>query len=192
MLSSFSARIDQRAILLCEKCCHWLQRETGWTNYAVAQTCIIALSVLSICSPFFTDDTGVLLVWTITFSTFASVYLFWLATMVKAREADAFARIARGTANPFKHDPRFSGYRTGYLLVGVPTAIFLSLVDINGYTLLRTILSLFLILSTITMYALTCDPLPPCIGRCREKFRTLFSTVRSAGADVAKHAVSRS
>lgn len=141
--------------------------------------------------PFFSDDTGFIRIWTITFSGFASVYLFWLSIKVRAREAEAFARLERGIANPFKNNALFSGYRSSFLVVGIPVAIFLFFVDIDELLVPRTILSLFLVLSTITIYALTCDPLPPCSGRLCEKIRGFLYSENSADTDVSKHSGSR-
>jgi hypothetical protein len=93
-----------------------------------------------------------------------------------ASEAQAYRRLAKGLRNPRRI--RDVQLRIAFLTISIVMTLPLWL----AYTLLgmRFMLAteLLAVLTTVLLYILACDPLPPCEGKLRERFRAL-SAVRA-------------
>jgi hypothetical protein len=88
---------------------------------------------------------------------------------IEAYEVAAYQRVARGFRNPRR--VRDLPLRISFLTLSV----FLSYPIVFVYIHLRLHLVLLsyalIVLTTVVLYVLACDPLPPCVGRVREWLR---------------------
>lgn len=170
--------LDRIIIDRLERALHRLQRETGWTNFTVARVLIIAMSILNLVTIFAIDATEPNAHLMRALLGLLSFYTFLSAMKIGAAERAAFERIAKGLANPHKADGYQKGVRIAFL-VGSPfaycTFFALSVLHLDDMLPLA-IAGIVMLLATPTIYALTCDPLPPCSGRLKEKISELFKT----------------
>ncbi|HSE35205.1 MAG TPA: hypothetical protein VLB83_03710 [Candidatus Paceibacterota bacterium] len=182
--------LDRVILERSERCYQRLQRETGWTNYAVARVFIVVMSILNMGTIFAIDRSEPGALASCAFLAFLSFYTLLSAAKIHGAERAAFERIAKGIANPYKIDSYFRGVRIAFL-IGSPavygTFFALSLAS-PGEMLPLLIAGLVMLLATPTIYALTCDPIPPCSGRLREKIRDRLVAWRSAHASVVQAA----
>lgn len=167
--------IDLGILNATESFCHWFQRMTGRTNVWLA----FQLTNLSVIVYFFWAG---LYFWKAALVVRVAVALFcggvfYVLTQtvfkvpLEESESYAYRRVAKGYRNPRR-------VRDALLRIS-----FLTLSIVLGYPLLAVyfglhkpmaLLSYFLIvLMTVLMYLLACDPLPPCPGRVREWGRAL-------------------
>ncbi len=172
------AFIDSAVLNLIERACRGFQRLTGRTNVWLA----IQLTNLSIIIYF---------VWAGLWSLIVDVQLRVVAAMfcvvltsaltqtvfktpIETYEMAAYQRVARGLRNPRRL--RDAPLRTSFLTL----CLFLAGPVLFVYVKLRIHLVLLtyvlILLTTIVLYLLACDPLPPCVGRVREWWRGLSSS----------------
>jgi hypothetical protein len=173
--------VDTAVLNLTEGICHRLQRLTGRTNVWLAvqltNLSIVIYFVWAIAHfwrsalPFrvFVDVFCGLLLYTMTQSIFK--------VSIETYEASAYRRVSKGLRNPRR-------VRDGMLrILFLSLSIFLLgpflFAYINlGIWIVMVMYSL-IVLTTIVLYVLACDPLPPCEGKVFEWFR------RPAAAPVA-------
>jgi hypothetical protein len=88
---------------------------------------------------------------------------------IEASEAAAYRRVAKGLRNPRRI--RDAQLRIAFLTLSVVLSYplwFAYLVLRQRFILLTAAL---IILTTLVLYVLACDPLPPCVGKVREWLR---------------------
>jgi hypothetical protein len=88
---------------------------------------------------------------------------------IEASEAAAYRRVAKGLRNPRR--VRDAQLRIAFLTLSVVLSYplwFAYLVLRQRFILLTAAL---IILTTVVLYVLACDPLPPCLGKVREWLR---------------------
>jgi len=174
--------IDTGILNLTEWFCHKFQRLTGRTNVWLA----LQLTNLSIIM-YFVWAGGVYL-WVpdatvrIGLSLFCGGLLYVLTQTIfqvpiEAYEKAAYQRVAKGFRNPRRL--RDALLRISFLTLSV----FLFYPLVLAYVLLRVSLApltySLILLTTIVLYLLACDPLPPCVGKVTE---WLHGTARSEAA----------
>ena len=166
--------IDSAILNLTERCCRRFQVLTGRTNVWLA----VQLTNLSIIVYFVwagmyiwisDDNTARLLV-----AIFCSGLLYALTQTVfkvpiEIYEAHAYRRVAKGFRNPRR-------IRDALLRISFMTlCVFLSYPMLFVYFNLRIRLVLLsyslIVLTTVVLYLLACDPLPPCAGTVRQWLR---------------------
>ena len=95
---------------------------------------------------------------------------------IETYETDAYRRVAKGFRNPRRiRDALLRiSFLTLSLMLGYPAIyVYLNLhlqVVLLGY--------LLIVLTTLVLYLLACDPLPPCVGTVREWLRGTASARR--------------
>src|SRR5262245_45724631 len=160
--------IDAGVLNLTEWLCHKFQRLTGRTNVWLA----LQLTNLSIIM-YFVWAGGVYL-WVpdatvrIGLSLFCGGLLYVLTQTIfqvpiEAYEKAAYQRVAKGFRNPRRL--RDALLRISFLTLSV----FLFYPVVLAYVLLHVALApltySLIVLTTIVLYLLACDPLPPCVGK---------------------------
>ncbi|MGE3885964.1 MAG: hypothetical protein AB7H81_06015 [Vicinamibacterales bacterium] len=168
--------LDQILLDVTERFCRRFQRLTGRTNVWIA----VQLTNLSIVMYFvwaiasFWRGTVLMRVGLALFCA-ALLYVLTqtvLKVPVEASEQNAYQRVARGLRNPRR--VRDALLRVLFLALSVvligPAALgyfFLGLeAALLGYALVP--------LTTVLLYVLACDPLPPCAGTLTERVRRLL------------------
>jgi hypothetical protein len=186
--------IDTAILDLIESCCRKLQVLTGRTNVWLA----VQLTNLSIVVYF---------VWAGTFFVISDrptrvlvavfcVGLLYLLTQtvfrvsIEAAENSAYRRVAKGYRNPRRvRDAmlRMLFLILSILLLGPVLLVYASL----GLRLAVLTYSL-IVLTTVLLYVVACDPLPPCAGKLKEWLTEGRTTVRSAERATGRVVTSRS
>jgi hypothetical protein len=114
---------------------------------------------------------------------------------VEAYESNTYRRISRGFRNPrrLRDEPLRIAFLTLSLVLFVPVVfIYVNLHRFSPYSSFLSRSSLFfsyslIVLTTVVLYLLACDPLPPCAGRITEWLRGLIparlASSESTGGD---------
>jgi hypothetical protein len=92
-------------------------------------------------------------------------------TPIETYETAAYQRVARGLRNPRRI--RDALLRTSFLTLCLVLAYPVIFVYVNLRIHLVLLSYLLIVLTTIVLYLLACDPLPPCVGKVREWMRGL-------------------
>jgi hypothetical protein len=103
-------------------------------------------------------------------------------TPIETYEVAAYQRVARGLRNPRRI--RDTLLRTSFLTLCLLLAYPVMFVYVNLHLHLVILSYLLIVLTTVVLYLLACDPLPPCMGKVREWTRALSQsrvTVRNPG-----------
>ena len=168
--------IDSFILNLVERSCRQFQRLTGRTNVWLA----VQLTNISIIVYF---------VWAVVYSLsiseiaprlfvalFCSALLYVLTQTIfkepiEAYEMAAYRRVAKGFRNPRR--VRDVLLRISFLTLSLFLyyPIFFVYIHLRLHVVLLSYV--LIVLTTVVLYLLACDPLPPCPGRVREWFRRL-------------------
>lgn len=166
--------VDSAVLNLTERLCRRFQTWTGRTNVWLA----FQFTNLSIVLYFiWVADLYVLsgdLASRVFVALFCGALLFALTrtifkTSIDASETEAYRRVAKGFGNPRRI--RDAQLRIAFLTLTIVLSYPLWL----AYIILRLRLVLFtdalIILTTVVLYVLACDPLPPCAGTAKDWLR---------------------
>jgi hypothetical protein len=167
--------LDTMLLDLVEHLCRRFQALTGRTNVWLA----IQLTNLSIVLYFAWAGAyifGSRLPFRIVLAVFCAALLFVLSQTVlkvpiEASEQNAYRRVAKGLRNPRR--VRDALLRLQFLaltiLLAGPVALAHSFLQLPLATLGYSLV----VLTTVLLYVVACDPLPPCAGRVTEWLRRL-------------------
>jgi hypothetical protein len=173
--------IDTAILDLTERLCRRFQELTGKTNVWIA----FQLTNLSIIVYFFSAALYFPFVPTLggrlAVAVFCAVVLYALTQTVlkesiKTAEGNAYARVAKGLRNPRRL--RDAPLRVSFLMMSVLmlyVVLFIYVVRRTAPQLLPYRASVYvallsyslIVLTTVLLYVLACDPLPPCVGKVR-------------------------
>jgi hypothetical protein len=183
--------IDSALLDLTERCSRRFQLLTGRTNVWLA----VQLTNLSIIVYFiwaaglyFSSADVVLRLFVAFFC--GGVLLALTRTIfkvsVEAYEAEAYRRVAKGLRNPRRL--RDAQLRIAFLTLAVLLAYPVLFVYVTLHIRIALLTYSLIVLTTVVLYLLACDPLAPCPGKLREWLRDLgLYTARSravgAGTD---------
>jgi hypothetical protein len=169
--------IDSALLNLIEWCCQRFQLLTGRTNVWLA----FQLTNLSIIMYFvwaglyFLRSEGPL---RIVLGLFCSVLLYALSQTifkvpVETYEHSAYRRVAKGFRNPRRLQD--APLRIPFLTLSVALFFPILLIyrSLPRYTVLSCLGYFLIVLTTVVLYLMACDPLPPCAGKVREWLRGL-------------------
>jgi len=177
--------IDAVVLNLVERSCRGFQRLTGRTNVWLAvQLTNLSIVVYFVWVGLYSLEVEVALRVAAALFCVALVYVLTqtvFRTPIEAYEAAAYQRVARGLRNPrrLRDAPLRTAFLTLSLVLAYPVAIVFGrprglAVLLKPGTIELILLSyLLILLTTIVLYLLACDPLPPCMGRVREWLRGL-------------------
>lgn len=168
--------VDSFVLNLVEKLCRRFQLLTGRTNVWLA----VQLTNLSIVVYFVWVLWIYLATADLTVRIFVSLFCAGVLMVlsrslfkesVESKEADAYRRVMRGFVNPrrLRDEQLRISFLTLSILLG-PAMLY------AWFTLRQPIalLTATLIgLTTVVLYVLACDPLPPCVGKVTEWVRAL-------------------
>ena len=176
--------VDSALLDAVEWACRRFQVLTGRTNVWLA----VQLTNLSIVIYF---GWAALYLWISSVAVRVVVGLFCAALLyaltltvfrvsIEAIEASAYRRVAKGLRNPrrLRDAPLRLSFLTLSLLLGYPLYFVYATLGLR-FVLLAYLL---VVLTTVVMYLLACDPLPPTRGKVREWFRRAVP-LRTAEAD---------
>lgn len=161
--------VDSGLLNLTEWFCHRFQRLTGRTNVWLAiQFTNLSIVVYFVWAAAFFWDRGLVL--RLVLAIFCGVLLYVLTQTVfkvpiEAYEQSAYRRVAKGLRNPRRL--RDAPLRVAFLSL----SLFLAYPLFLAYRILHLRVAfltyLLILLTTIVLYLLACDPLPPCVGTVR-------------------------
>jgi hypothetical protein len=176
--------LDSVLLDLVERLCQRFQRLTGRTNVWLA----VQLTNLSIVVYF---AWAALYLWisSVAIRVFVGVFcaaLIYALTQtvfkvsIEAIEAAAYRRVAKGLRNPrrLRDAPLRVSFLTFSLLLGYPLYFVYATLRLR-FVILAYVL---VVLTTVIMYLLAVDPLPPSAGKVREWVRRAVP-LRTASAD---------
>jgi len=175
--------IDSVVLNLIERSCRRFQRLTGRTNVWLAlQLTNLSIIVYFVWAGLYAFNIDIELRVVAAIFCIALVYVLTqtiFKTPIETYETAAFQRVARGLRNPRRI--RDALLRTSFLTLCLVLAYPVLFVYQNLRTLqvplkpdttnLVLLSYLLILLTTIVLYLLACDPLPPCVGKVREWMR---------------------
>lgn len=167
--------IDSAILNVTERSCRVFQRLTGKTNVWLAvQLTNLSIVVYFVWAALWTSIIGVML--QVLAALFCASLLYVLTQTVfkisiEAYETAAYRRVADGLRNPRRL--RDAPLRTSFLTLSVLLFGPVAFVYVNLRIPLILLTYTLIVLTTVVLYLLACDPLPPCAGRVREWWRAL-------------------
>jgi hypothetical protein len=180
------AYVDLAVLNLTEWSCQRFQTLTGRTNvWLAAQLTNLSIIVYFVlwAGLFFSSQDAA---WRVLVAFFCGALLYALTQTIfkvpiEAYENAAYRRVAKGFRNPRRVRDAF--LRISFLTLAIVLwyPIFLSYVYLHlriGFVIYSLIL-----LTTIVLYLLACDPLPPCTGKVTAWLRGLVPTRAVSTAD---------
>jgi hypothetical protein len=167
--------LDLRILNATEYLCHRFQRLTGRTNVWLA----FQLTNLSVIVYFVWAG---LYFWSATRALRIVVGLFcggvfYVLTQtvfkvpLEESETNAYRRVAKGYRNPRR--VRDAIIRTSFLTLSIVLFYPLLAASIDLHIRIALLSYFLIVLTTVVMYLLACDPLPPCPGKIRQWLRGL-------------------
>jgi hypothetical protein len=167
------AYIDSVLLNLTEWLCRRFQLLTGRTNVWLAlQLTNLSIIVYFVWAGvyFWISDVGS----RIALGLFCIVLLYALTQTIfkepiEAYENNAYRRVANGFRNPRR--VRDAPLRISFLTLSLALVYPIALVYANLRVRLALLSYSLIVLTTVVLYLLACDPLPPCAGRLREWLR---------------------
>jgi hypothetical protein len=171
--------VDAAVLDFTERLCRRFQTWTGRTNVWLA----FQLTNLSIVMYFTWVAALYLLSADVTVRVFVALFcgsVFFVLTRtifkspIEVSEAEAYRRVAKGLRNPRRR--RDAQLRISFLTLSIVLLYPMWFV----YSTLRLRFGLLtealIVLTTIVLYVLACDPLPPCASKVREWLRAVAPT----------------
>src|SRR5215470_7945951 len=177
--------VDSAVLNLTERICRRFQLWTGRTNVWLA----FQLTNLSIVLYFIWVAVLYLLSGDLALRMFVGFFgggVFFVLTRtvfrtsIETAESEAYRRVAKGLRNPRRL--RDAQLRIAFLTLSVVLLYPLWFVYITLRVRLGLMTEALIVLTTVVLYVLACDPLPPCASRVKEWVRGLMP---SASADEA-------
>ena len=171
--------VDSALLNLTQRLCRRFQAWTGRTNVWLA----FQLTNLSIVLYFiwvaglyvFSMD----LMLRVFVALFCGALFFALTrtifrTSIEGLENEAYRRLAKGLGNPRRI--RDAQLRIAFLTLSIVLSYPLWLAYITLHLRFVLFTEALIILTTVVLYVLACDPLPPCAGTVRDWLREWFAT----------------
>ena len=166
--------VDSALLELTERICQRFQAWTGRTNVWLAfqlTNLSIVLYFIWVADLYLLAGDRALRAFV---ALFAGVVFFALTrtifrTSVEASELEAYRRVAKGLRNPRRI--RDAQLRTGFLTLTIVLSAPLWLAFVTLQLRFVLLILMLVVLTTVVLYVLGCDPLPPCAGSVREWLR---------------------
>jgi hypothetical protein len=168
--------VDSAVLNVAELLCRRFQAWTGRTNVWLA----FQLTNLSVIIYFIWVGALYVLSGDLAVRVFVAVFcggVFFMLTRTLFRtsidlaEGDAYRRVARGLRNPRRI--RDAPLRIAFLTLSIVLAYPLWFLYVTLRLRFVLLTDTLIILTTIVLYVLACDPLPPCEGRVTAWLRAL-------------------
>jgi hypothetical protein len=177
--------VDSALLNLVERICRRFQMLTGRTNVWLA----FQLTNLSIVVYFVWAAGLYLLSMDLTLRVFVALFcgaVFVVLTRtifsvsIEASEAEAYRRVAKGLRNPRRI--RDAQLRIAFLTMSIVLFAPFWFVYTNLHLRFVVLTEALSILTTVVLYVLACDPLPPCASKVREWLRGILMASSSPGS----------
>jgi hypothetical protein len=177
--------VDTALLDLTEWCCHKFQLLTGRTNVWLAiQLTNLSIIVYFVWAAlfFWISDVQV----RIALAVFCAGLLYALTqtifkVSIEAYENSAYHRVAKGFRNPRR--VRDSLLRISFLTLSILLAYPVIFLYLHYHVGIAVLTYCLIVLTTVVLYLLACDPLPPCPGKVWEWLRGLApSRVPASGS----------
>jgi hypothetical protein len=166
--------VDSALLNLTERMCRRFQTWTGRTNVWLA----FQLTNLSVVVYFIWVAALYLLSGDVALRVFVALFcggVFFVLTRtifrvsIEHSEAEAYRRVAKGLRNPRRL--RDAQLRIAFLTLSIVLSYPLWLAFVFLHQRFALVTEALIILTTIVLYVIACDPLPPCTGTVREWLR---------------------
>lgn len=168
--------IDRAVLDLVERACRRFQLMTGRANVWLAAQ----LTNLSVVVYFVWALSVYLASRDVTFRIFLALFLGGVVLVlsrtifresVESAEQDAYRRVAKGLRNPRRQ--RDAQLRVAFLSLSIMLAAPLLWAYVTLHSAIALLTYSLVVLTTVLLYVLACDPLPPCPGRVTAWARAL-------------------
>ena len=166
--------VDSAVLDFTERMCRQFQVWTGRTNVWLA----FQLTNLSIVCYFIWAAGLYLLSVDVVLRVFVALFcggVFFALTRtifkmsIDASETEAYRRVAKGLRNPRR--VRDAQLRTAFLTLSIVLSVPLWFAYLTLHLRFVLLTEALIILTTVVLYVLACDPLPPCAGKVNEWVR---------------------
>jgi hypothetical protein len=107
-------------------------------------------------------------------------------TSIEVSEGDAYRRLAKGLRNPRRI--RDAQLRIAFLTLSIVLSYPLALAYMTLQVRVALLTEALIVLTTVVLYVLACDPLPPCVGTASAWLRGM-APARSANAPTSLRVV---
>jgi hypothetical protein len=166
--------VDSAVLDLTERICRRFQVWTGRTNVWLAfQLTNLSIVIYFIWAAglYFVSGSLALRVFVAVFcgAVFFALTRTIFKVPIEASEAEAYRRVAKGLRNPRRM--RDAQLRIAFLTLSVVLCYPLWLAYITLHLRFVLLTDALIILTTVVLYVLACDPLPPCASKVREWLR---------------------
>jgi hypothetical protein len=168
--------VDSAVLDFTEQMCRRFQAWTGRTNVWLAfqlTNLSIVVYFIWVAGLYFVSRDLALRVFVALFG--GGVFFMLTRTIFKvsieASEAAAYRRVAKGLRNPRRI--RDAQLRIAFLTLSVVLSVPLWFTYITLHLRFVLLTEALIILTTLVLYVLACDPLPPCAGKVTEWFRVM-------------------
>jgi hypothetical protein len=181
-------RIDLGILDLIERCCRRFQTLTGRTNIWLAaqitNLSIIVYFVVCAVVYFLSVDVAPRLL----IIVFATSVLYGLTQTIfkvpiEASETQAYRRVAKMLRNPRRIQDQ--PLRLSFLTLSAVLLLPVSLAYVGLHLFVVLLAYSLIVLTTLVLYLLACDPLPPCAGTLRVWSRNMASARRAPASDLS-------
>jgi len=181
------AYVDLAVLNLTEWSCQRFQALTGRTNVWLAvqltNLSIIVYFVLWAGLYFSSRDAA----WRVLVALFCGTLLYALTQTVfkvpiEVYENDAYRRVAKGFRNPRRIRDAF--LRISFLTLAIVLWYPIVLAYLYLHLRMGFLIYSLVVLTTVVLYLLACDPLPPCTSKVKAWLRR-FAPSRAAVSDLA-------
>ena len=185
--------VDSAVLDLTERLCRRFQTWTGRTNVWLA----FQLTNLSIVCYFIWAAGLYLLSVDVVLRVFVALFcagVFFVLTRtifkqpIEVSEAEAYRRVAKGLRNPRRL--RDAQLRIAFLTLSIVLSYPLWFAYFTLHVRFILLTEALIILTTVVLYVLACDPLPPCTGKVRE-WLARMAPAPSANTDTSPAAEER-
>jgi hypothetical protein len=170
--------LDSAVLTSFERLCRSVQLLTGWTNVRLAfhlTNLSIILYFVWAGLYFWRSDSALRVVLALFFGLLLYVLSQTIFKVsVDAQESSAYRRVANGFRNPRRQ--RDLPLRVPFLTLSVLLLYPVHVVYLYLHLHIAVLGYLLVVLTTVVLYLLACDPLPPCTGKVREWIRGLATS----------------
>jgi hypothetical protein len=168
--------IDSVILNLTERSCRTFQRLTGRTNVWLAvqltNLSIIVYFVWAAMSSFAFDLTSRMLLAAFCVGLMYTLTQTLFKVPIESSEAAAFQRLAKGYRNPRR--VRDALLRISFLTMSLLLIAPVAFVYVNLHLIFFLLGYSLIVLTTVVLYLLACDPLPPCPALVRQWIAALL------------------
>jgi hypothetical protein len=188
--------VDSAVLGLTERICRRFQAWTGRTNVWVAfqlTNLSIVVYFIWVTRLYFMSGDIILRVFVALFcgAVFFVLTRTIFKTSIELFETEAYRRVATGLRNPRRI--RDAQLRIAFLTLSIMLSYPLWLAFVRLHVSFALFTEALVILTTVVLYVLACDPLPPCAGKVREWLRRLAparsAKAQPAGSSLGAHAL---